>query len=334
MYSAFVHSVSENLSMFLSEGLEFINWKEHVQTDSVVFVKPNFTFPHYKEGVTTNPALLKTLLEKLKDRSRTVIAGESNGGNYSFTAEQAFQGHNMYEICRDVGVELVNLSKLRSRFVESNILGKNVRIQLPELLLKDVDCFISVPTLKVHVITGVSLGLKNLWGCYPDTMRGLYHQNLGYKLALLAKFLNPKITIIDGLYGLDGHGPMFGETVKMNLIIVSNNVVVADTIGAGIMKLPLKRAKHIKIAERAGIGTTKVETVRINIDWTQYCRQFRIKKTMLDNASALLFNSDVFANLVMASPLTTVFYSIASRLRSNEEKITADQLGSPKRRAK
>ena len=102
----------------------------------------------------------------------------------------------MYKICRNLGVELVNLSKLPARFIESKIQGKTVKVQLPKLLLNDVDCFISVPTLKVHVMTQVSLGM-NLWGCYPDTMRGLCHQNLAYKL-LLARLLDPKITIING----------------------------------------------------------------------------------------------------------------------------------------
>ena len=54
----------------------------------------------------------------------------------------------MYEICRNLGVELVNLCRLPARFIESKVQGKKVKVQLPELLLKDVDCFISVPALK------------------------------------------------------------------------------------------------------------------------------------------------------------------------------------------
>ncbi len=227
----------------------------------------------------------------------------------------------------DVGVELVNLSKLPSRFIESKIQGKIVKVQLPKLLLNDVDCFISVPTLKVHVMTQVSLGMKNLWGCYPDTMRGLRHQNLAYKLVLLAKLLNPRITIIDGLYSLDGHGPMFGEPVKTDIIIAANNVVVADTLGTQIMKMPLKKVKHIHIAEKEGIGTTKLETVNINVGWERYCRQFQVRKTILDNASMLLFQSDIAARLVMDSPFTPIIYRLAGSLRSADEKTIVSQLG-------
>ena len=50
----------------------------------------------------------------------------------------------MPEICKEIGVELVNLSKLPSQKVKDNINGKQVEVELPQLLLDDVDCFISV----------------------------------------------------------------------------------------------------------------------------------------------------------------------------------------------
>jgi uncharacterized protein (DUF362 family) len=331
MYSAFVSRVSGNLDEVLTEGLDFIDWTANVRSDSTVFVKPNFTFPTYSKGVTTSPELLRILLGKLKDRTSKVIVGESNGGSCSFTAEAAFKGHNMYKICRDVGADLVNLSNLPSKFVESKIQGKKVKVQLPELLLNDIDCLISVPTLKVHVVTQVSLGMKNLWGCYPDTMRGLHHQNLAHKLTLLAKVLKPKITLIDGLYGLNNHGPMYGTPVNMNLVLASNNIVVADTLGTRLMKLPVKKIKHISIAEKEGLGTTDLAAVRINTDWSQYCKQFRLRKTILDNASMILVKSDLAAKIVMDSSLTPILYSFAGKLKSRDEKITSSYLSPNKR---
>jgi len=195
------------------------------------------------------------------------------------------------------------------------------------LLLEEVDCFVSVPVLKVHVMTGVSLGIKNLWGCYPDTMRCLCHQNLDRKLALIARLLDPKITVIDGLHALDGHGPMFGELKKTDLILTSDNTVVADSLGANIMSVPLEKAKHILAAEKEGIGTTRLENVKVNTDWTQYRSRFHIRKTLIDRMSSLLFNSHMVSKLVMDSPFTSLIYGVAGSLRSPEEKVLASQLG-------
>ena len=97
MHTAYVTEVT-NMKEDLHNGFEFCDWKEQVKTDSTVFVKPNFTFPYYKERITTSLGLLKNLLAILKDRPDNVIVGESDGGNRSFSADEAFKGHNMIDL--------------------------------------------------------------------------------------------------------------------------------------------------------------------------------------------------------------------------------------------
>lgn len=326
LYSAYIKEV-DNLKDDIKKSLEFINWKNQLKTDSKVFIKPNFTFPYYNEGITTSPELLRNLLEIIKDRADTVILGESDGGNRSFSADVAFKGHNMHEICKETGVDLVNLSKRPSVFIKDKILGKTVQVQLPKLLLDEIDCFISVPVLKVHVMTGVTLSIKNLWGCYSDTMRCLHHQNFDRKITLITKLLNPKIVVIDGIYALDGHGPMYGNAKKMDLILAADNPVVADALGAEIMGIPLEKAKHILTGEIDGIGTTNLQEVEINAGWEQFKTKFKIKKTLIDRMSWLLFNSDALAKLVIDSPFTPLIYKVAGMLRTSEEKEVANEMG-------
>ena len=227
----------------------------------------------------------------------------------------------MHEICREAEVELVKLSKLPSIFIEDKTQGKKVKVQLPKLLLEEIDCFISVPVLKVHAIMTVTLSIKNLWGCVPDTMRYLHHQNLAHKLALIMKSVNPKIVVIDGIYGLDGHGPMYGEPVKMNLIVTSNNPVVADAFGASIMVFSPNKIGHIKIVEKEGLGTTNLEEVRVNRDWKQYERQFHVKKTFMDRISILPFKSDFIAKMVFDSSLTPLIYKVANMLKKHKVEL-------------
>ena len=318
-YSAYITKVTD-LKEDIKKSLEFINWKDRVKSDSTVFIKPNFTYPYYKEGVTTSPELIKSFLEILKDRADTVILGESDGGNHSFTADDAFEGHNMPEICKETGVELVNLSNLPSRKVEDTINRKKVNVELTQLLLDDVDCFISVPVLKVHVMTSVTLSMKNLWGCYPDTMRCLHHNNLNEKLALITKSLNPQIILMDAKYALDGHGPMYGESKRLDMILTSNNPVVIDSLGAAIMGISLESAKHILVAEKEGLGVTNLEMIKINDEWKKFTMNFNVNKTLIDTLSTLLFKSENMAKLVMDSPATPFIYGIAKHFRNSNEK--------------
>lgn len=329
-YRAYVDKTGDSLKIALRKALEFIRWEEYIGKGSVVFVKPNFTFPYYREGITTSPELLRYLLELIKSKTDNVIVGESDGGNRSFKAEEAFRNHGMCEICKETGVELVNLSTLPSEIIESKIGAKAVRIELPKMLLEEIDCLISVPVLKVHAMTGVSLSIKNLWGCVPDTMRCLQHQNLAYKLALITKLLMPRIVVMDGLNALNRHGPMYGDPVKMDLILASDNPVVADALGAMVMGFSPQKTKHIVVAEKAGLGSLNIEHAEINQDWKQYRRQFQLERTFLDKASTLLFHSDALAKLVMDSPLTSVIYKLAGLLRSSDEKEVAKQMGKHK----
>jgi uncharacterized protein (DUF362 family) len=324
-YLAYISKVTD-LKKDVKKSLEFIKWKNRVKSDSTVFIKPNFTYPYYKEGVTTSPNLIKCFLEILKDRADTVILGESDGGNHSFTADDAFKGHNMPDICKETGVELVNLSKLPSRKVEDNIQGKNVEVYLPDLLLNDVNCFISMPVLKVHVMTSVTLSMKNLWGCYPDTMRGLHHKNLSRKLTLITKALNPQLVLMDATYALDGHGPMYGEPKKLDMILSSNNPVAIDSLGAAVMGIPLETAEHISIAEKEGLGITDLEKIKMNDDWRKFQMQFSSNKTFIDTLSVLLFKNETLAKLVMDSPVTPLIYGIAKHFRNSDEKKVVKEL--------
>lgn len=323
---AFVDEIGSDLEATLRRGLEFIRWDEHVTSSTHVFVKPNFTFPHYVPGVTTSPDFLRHLLGILKSRAGKVTVGESNGGNHSFSADDAFRGHNMFEICRETGVDLVNLSTLPSEIIESQVLGKKIKVQLPRILLEEVDCFVSAPVLKVHVITTVSLSIKNSWGCVPDTMRGLTHQNLSYKLALIARLLKPKIVVVDGTYGLNKHGPMFGEPVPMNLVLTANNTLLADALGASVMGFSPRRLNHLVVAEKDGLGSLDLSDADINKDWSPYRQHFEVRKTMIDRLSSLLFHSDALARLVMDSPLTPAIYKVARVLRSSKEREVASEM--------
>lgn len=322
----FIEKIQEDLKATLKRALDYINWEKHVKKDSVVFVKPNFTFPYYKEGITTNPVLLKWLLELLKSRADRVILGESDGGNHSFKAEDAFAGHGMYEICKEACVELVNLSKLPSVYIEEKVLSKTVKVQLPKLLLEEVDCFISVPVLKVHVMTTITLSMKNLWGCYPDTMRCLHHQNLDYKLPLITKSVRPKIIIIDGTYALNNHGPIYGEAVPADIIIASDNPVAADALGTRIMGFSPEKIGHIAVAEKIGLGSIRLEDMQINNNWQQYKREFYIKRTLLDNLSKIPFNNELIAKMIYSSPFTSLIYKVVEFLRTPQEKEAANEM--------
>ncbi len=73
------------------------------------------------------------------------------------------------------GVELVNLSEIkivRFDFGQESALG----IEKVSKELIDADVIISVPTMKTHLLTGVTLGMKNMYGTFSDIDKAKLHK--------------------------------------------------------------------------------------------------------------------------------------------------------------
>ena len=54
----YIDDIDDNLDDILLAGLNYIKWDSIIKKNSKVFVKPNFTFPYYQEGITTTPKLI------------------------------------------------------------------------------------------------------------------------------------------------------------------------------------------------------------------------------------------------------------------------------------
>ncbi len=302
----------ETLRRNLLERLERLKWRQYIKSDSRVFVKPNFTVPFPKPGVTTDKVLIETLLGILKDRSSEVYIGESDGGSYSFSADYSLKTHGIPEMCKRTGATELNLSKVDRVRVTDNINGERIDVTLPRPLL-GMDESISIPVLKVHVVTGVSLSIKNLWGCHPDTLRLFDHSSLSRRLALIAKSIKLRFSIIDAIYGLNRRGPMEGDVVKIGAILLGDNPVGVDAAATRLMGFDPASIEHITIANRYGLGPIKENDIELIDDLSGFQQQFEIKPTAIDRFGALTFKSRLATKLIFDSPLTKPIYKISGR---------------------
>jgi len=319
----YVSDVSEKILLQeIHRGLKFIKYKEIINEDSRIFIKPNLTYELHKPGITTTPLVTKTVTEVLSPLVKKIYIGESDGSNYSFSADMSLRNHGVFDFAKNFSnVEVVNLSKMpRTRIVE-NVCGKKVWVDLPNLLLNDIDSLVSVPVLKTHAMTHGSFSIKNLWGCYPDPMRLLYHKNLDYKLALINKLVKNRIQIIDGFWALDGHGPMEGTPVAANKIIISNDPVAADFSAAYLMNLDTNRIGHLKVAERFDLGTSDINKIQFNKEISkEKLSKFLPYKVKLDYLSILLFRSVILSKIVLSSPITPFVYVLINVFRPKERR--------------
>ena len=304
-----------DLQRSVLSALEWIRWDTIVKPDARVFVKPNLTWPDPTPGVTVTPEFIEAVVAALYTRTRRIVIGESDGGYHSFAAEEAFEKHGLYAIAERYGIKVVNLSRLPSEHREVAVNSRNVTIELPSLLLHDIDVFITLPVPKLHAMTGVSLAFKNQWGCIPNIMRLRNHAQFPEKIVAINKLLKPGIALFDGTYFLDKNGPMIGEPVRMDLLIAANDIGAGSWVCCELMHIDPNRVKHFRVARKEGLFPERFDEIVLNQPIERMRgRPFRLKRNLANWIALAAFNhpwgTKVLYDSVFAAPIHWLLYTV------------------------
>jgi len=161
------------------------------------------------------------------------------------------------------GVELKHIEDERFRKVRLN--GRT----LAEWELYDealsADVFINVPIAKHHVLTGVTLALKNVMGVMGGD-RGRIHRNIDGALADINAALKSRLTVVDATRILTAHGPQGGDPgdVKvLNKVIASTDIVAADAFATTLFGRRPEDIPTTVAAYRRGLGEMNLNRIRI-----------------------------------------------------------------------
>jgi len=232
-----------------------------------VLVKPNLIDLIEEHPVTTSPAVVAAVLDVLAELGAAeVIVGEGPGFR-----------RDAWPVVRASGLADV-LSARHTRFVDLNYDScqpvparggwflREKRVWLPRHVL-EADLIVSVPKLKTHHWSGVSLSLKNLFGIVPGSRYGwpknMLHIN-GIPLSILGLYeiVRPMVSVVDGIVGMEGDGPLFGTAVPHELLAIGADPVAVDTVCADMMGFSQDEVSHLFMANWAGVGQGReIETV-------------------------------------------------------------------------
>jgi uncharacterized protein (DUF362 family) len=152
-------------------------------------------------------------------------------------------------------IPLVNLSEtvlVQFDFGEGNPL----RTTPVSWTMLDADVIISIPVMKTHLLTGVTLGMKNMYGTFPEMDKAKFH---GYGIEDVVVSINraflPTLTIIDGSIGGEANGPLSSEPVHFQTIIASGDVVAADGVACRLMGYDPREVIHVRKGHETGLGS-------------------------------------------------------------------------------
>lgn len=237
--------------------------KRFVPKDSWVILKPNIcnAYHSYEYASTTNPWIVAALVRMCLDAGakKVQVMDFPFGGS----ANDAYRSSGIAEQVDAAGGEMILMSeyKFKDTRINNPISLKKTRVY--EDALK-ADVLINIPIAKHHGLAGLTLGMKNLMGLI--WRREEIHWQIGEKLTDLAGLLRPTLTVVDAVRILVENGPTGGNLADVretNTIIVSPDIVSADSYAATLFGLRPMDLSYIKAASKAGLGRSDLENLKI-----------------------------------------------------------------------
>jgi uncharacterized protein (DUF362 family) len=282
-----------------------------------VFIKPNLTYPVYKEGVTTRVEFVEGLVSALRQINSTtkIYIGEGEGGYNSFSMTDAMKNMGFNDIAAKYpNVEIINLSKIARKTIQITANKNPYSLELPELFFEEIDFSISCPLPKVHCMTKVTISMKNQWGCLPDTMRLKNHYVFDEIINQVCEKLKFRYAFLDGKFGLDNNGPMNGDPVEVNWFAASNSLGAMDMIVSEMMGFDWRKVGHLKKADQYGF-MPKREDIIVAGNMNLLKRKFRLKRSFWNYPALVAFHSSSLTTLVYFSRWAKLLHDIMYTVR-------------------
>ncbi len=239
-----------------------------IRPGMLVLVKPNMLAPpsSAEAGACTSVLVCRAVADQVRALgARPVIAESAARGA---DTEAAYQVMGYGELRRD-GYEVVDLKADRTVRVE--IAGGRILEQITTFeLVTRADAIISVPVMKTHDQGQVTLALKNLKGLVIDADKRRIHQLGMFEGAVdLVCHFRPVFTVVDGLIGQEGMGPLMGLPVELGLILAGRDLVAVDATAGRVMGFEAEEVPITVAAAKRGLGVLeagRIEVVGESVD--------------------------------------------------------------------
>jgi uncharacterized protein (DUF362 family) len=270
-------SYEKNLSDLLRQGLKHYNLN---LTGRRVVLKPNLVEYHAAHTINTNPLLVAAAI----DAFRSVGAQEvivADGPGHQRDTEMLLELSGLDAVLKSEKAKFVDLNLDTIHRVPTATQFTTLQeLWLPETILK-ADFVVSLPKMKTHHWAGVTLSLKNLFGVIPSVHYGwpknvLHWHGINESIADIATTVKPGFTIIDGIEGMEGNGPLHGETVNSQVIVMSDNLAAADATATRLMGLDPTRIVHLNYMRQLGEPIIERRIAQVGESLADYRREFRV----------------------------------------------------------
>ena len=235
-----------------------------------VMIKPNLVSPKPStSGATTDPQVVRAVVDMALQAGAAQVliveGGVGVGANFSPCGYDFFSTYHPRVQLMDFATQAISAVHVPSGLTY-------FALYLPTPALQSNLVFISVGKMKTHVNAVVSLSMKNIFGMMPPShyfvpkqlarmdghIRGIDQSVVDINLARPISF-----SIIDGIWGMEGNGPLTGTPIKTDVVLAGLNPVVVDRVALDFMHIPQTAVPHLAYACWRGLGPPDTRAVTV-----------------------------------------------------------------------
>ncbi len=235
-------------------------------------------------GCTTDPRVVAAAIDAFAEAGANVSVGES-----PITGVKTLEALEITGIAQEARRRDCPLIDMDARRFVDVAIPEGIAIQslrvCPEVL--EHDLVVSIPVMKTHMHTGVTLAIKNMKGCLWRRSKVELHmlppieghddRPLDIAIADMASVLRPHLAVIDGIVGMQGLGPSAGTPKPLDTIVVASDAFAADAVACGLMGLSAHDIPHLRIGAGRGYGRIDLRGMPIHpVNWPQYADPFEV----------------------------------------------------------
>ena len=265
-----------------------------------VLLKPNVgRMAEFGTGVNTNPQVVAAAIDAFRAAGATVAVGESPITGVK--TMEAFELSGITAVTEERNCPLIDLDKRKP--VETPIPdGKAIHSLKICADVLEFDFVVSIPVMKIHMHTGVTLAVKNMKGCLwrrskvdlhmLPQIEGTSDKSLKIAIGDMATVLRPDFSIIDGSVCMEGLGPGAGAPKALNVILAGGDAFAVDAVACRLMGREATDIPHLRIGAENGCGIIDLDCIKVSPEgWENFAAQFEAAP---ENLSFEFPNVEVF----------------------------------------
>jgi uncharacterized protein (DUF362 family) len=252
-FIASINGYHGDIRDYIIRGLKQIGVSSFEIKGKRVLLKPNLVEPHGEfSHINTHPSVIQAAAEAfLHLGARTVIVAE--GAGHRRVSLLVLEESGLADVLYEDKIPFVDLnSGSVVRVKNTGGVSKLSELFLPEEIFR-ADVVVSIAKMKTHHWAGVTLSMKNLFGLMPGMIYGwpknvLHWAGINECIYDINATVSPEFAIVDGIVGMEGDGPIMGDPVKSNVLVMGRNFPAVDATCARIMGIDPKKISYLKYA--------------------------------------------------------------------------------------